>query len=144
MPQAQSAAQPALLIVHSDDASHAVEPGQGVVTIGREPHADLQIDVRREPGGEIGRAHGQRRIAGTDWLLTLILQFKAERVHAQEKMSRRHGHRIFRHLRGKPPAGAKSEPKKQEQTARPASQFGGKTNGCHPSRAEGRSDGTSI
>ena len=44
MPHAQSAAQPALLIVHSDEASHAVEPGQGVVTIGREPHADVQID----------------------------------------------------------------------------------------------------
>ncbi len=40
MPQAQ----PALLIVHSDDTSYAVEPGQGVVTIGREPHADVQID----------------------------------------------------------------------------------------------------
>ena len=44
MPHAQSAAQPALLIVHSDEASHAVEPGRGVVTIGREPHADVQID----------------------------------------------------------------------------------------------------
>ena len=44
MPHAQSAAQPALLIVHSDETSHAVEPGQGVVTIGREPHADVQID----------------------------------------------------------------------------------------------------
>jgi pSer/pThr/pTyr-binding forkhead associated (FHA) protein len=44
MPPAQSAAQPALLIVHSDDTSHAVEPGQGVVTIGREPDADVQID----------------------------------------------------------------------------------------------------
>ncbi len=37
-------AQPALLIVHSDETSHAVEPGQGVVTIGREAHADVQID----------------------------------------------------------------------------------------------------
>ena len=37
-------AQPALLIVHSDDTSHAIEPGQGVVTIGREPQADVQID----------------------------------------------------------------------------------------------------
>ena len=71
MPQAQ----PALLIVHSDDTSHAVEPGQGVVTIGREPHADVQIDdptisqehlraecadgqwriVRQQPGGHVCR-----------------------------------------------------------------------------------------
>jgi transcriptional regulator with XRE-family HTH domain len=44
MPHAQSAARPALLIVHSDETSHAVEPGRGVVTIGRESHADVQID----------------------------------------------------------------------------------------------------
>ena len=62
MPQAQSAAQPALLIVHSDDTSHAVEPGQGVVTIGREPHADVQID---DP--TISQEHLRAECANGQW-----------------------------------------------------------------------------
>ncbi len=44
MPSAESTAQPALLVVHSGDTSHAIEPGRGVVTIGREPQAGVQID----------------------------------------------------------------------------------------------------
>jgi pSer/pThr/pTyr-binding forkhead associated (FHA) protein len=44
MSHTQSTAQPALLIVNSGETSHAIEPGQGAVTIGREPHADVRID----------------------------------------------------------------------------------------------------
>jgi pSer/pThr/pTyr-binding forkhead associated (FHA) protein len=44
MPSAESTAQPPLLVVHSGDTSHAIEPGRGVVTIGREPGAGVQID----------------------------------------------------------------------------------------------------
>jgi pSer/pThr/pTyr-binding forkhead associated (FHA) protein len=44
MPSAESTAQPAMLVVHSGDKSHTIEPGRGVVTIGREPQADVQID----------------------------------------------------------------------------------------------------
>jgi pSer/pThr/pTyr-binding forkhead associated (FHA) protein len=45
MPHAESTARPALLVVHSGDTSHAIEPGQGIVTIGREPQAGVQIDA---------------------------------------------------------------------------------------------------
>ncbi len=62
MPHAQSAAQPALLIVHSDETSHAVEPGQGVVTIGREPHADVQID-----DSTISQEHLRAECADGQW-----------------------------------------------------------------------------
>lgn len=44
MPDAESTAQPALLVVHTGETSHAIEPGRGSVTIGREPQAGLQID----------------------------------------------------------------------------------------------------
>jgi pSer/pThr/pTyr-binding forkhead associated (FHA) protein len=44
MPSAASSAQPALLVVHTGETSHAIEPGRGVVTIGREPQAGVQID----------------------------------------------------------------------------------------------------
>jgi transcriptional regulator with XRE-family HTH domain len=44
MSSAASTARPALLVVHSGDTSHAIEPGRGAVTIGREPQAGLQID----------------------------------------------------------------------------------------------------
>jgi pSer/pThr/pTyr-binding forkhead associated (FHA) protein len=44
MPSAASSAQPALLVVHSGETSHAIEPGRGAVTIGREPQAGVQID----------------------------------------------------------------------------------------------------
>src|SRR5262249_16303582 len=44
MPDAEPAAQPALLVVHTGETSHAIEPGRGTVTIGREPQAGLQID----------------------------------------------------------------------------------------------------
>lgn len=44
MSSAASTARPALLVVHSGDTSHAIEPGRGVVTIGREPQSGLQID----------------------------------------------------------------------------------------------------
>jgi pSer/pThr/pTyr-binding forkhead associated (FHA) protein len=43
MPSAESAG-PALLVVHSGDTSHAIAPGGGVVTIGRDPHAGVRID----------------------------------------------------------------------------------------------------
>jgi ribosome-binding protein aMBF1 (putative translation factor) len=64
MPGVESTAHPAVLVVHSGDASHAIEPGRGVVTIGREPQAGVQIDdldisqehLRAEP------ADGQWRI----------------------------------------------------------------------------------
>jgi transcriptional regulator with XRE-family HTH domain len=59
-----SPARPALLVVHAGDRSHAIEPERGVVTIGREPQAGVQIDdphisqayLRAEP------ADGQWRI----------------------------------------------------------------------------------
>jgi transcriptional regulator with XRE-family HTH domain len=59
-----AASRPALLVVHSGDRSHAIEPERGVVTIGREPQAGVQIDdpqisqehLRAEP------ADGQWRI----------------------------------------------------------------------------------
>jgi pSer/pThr/pTyr-binding forkhead associated (FHA) protein len=41
---AESTTQPALLVVHSGDTSHAIEPGHGAVTIGREPQAGVRID----------------------------------------------------------------------------------------------------
>jgi len=44
MPGAESTVQPALLVVHTGETSHAIEPGRGVVTIGREPMAGVQID----------------------------------------------------------------------------------------------------
>lgn len=44
MPSAESTAQPALLLVHTGQTSHAIEPGRGSVTIGREPQAGVQID----------------------------------------------------------------------------------------------------
>jgi pSer/pThr/pTyr-binding forkhead associated (FHA) protein len=44
MPNAASSAKPALLVVHSGETSHAIEPGRGAVTIGREPQAGVQID----------------------------------------------------------------------------------------------------
>ena len=61
---AESTARPALLVVHSGDTSHEIEPGRGVVTIGPEPQAGVQIDdlhisqehLRAEP------ADGQWRI----------------------------------------------------------------------------------
>jgi transcriptional regulator with XRE-family HTH domain len=64
MRNAASPARPALLVVHAGDRSHAIEPERGVVTIGREPQAGVQIDdpqisqayLRAEP------ADGQWRI----------------------------------------------------------------------------------
>ncbi|WAJ45168.1 FHA domain-containing protein [Mycobacterium sp. Aquia_216] len=44
MSSAASTARPALLVVHSGDTSHAIEPGRGAVTIGREPQAGVRID----------------------------------------------------------------------------------------------------
>jgi pSer/pThr/pTyr-binding forkhead associated (FHA) protein len=44
MPSVESTAEPALLVVHSADMSHAIEPGRGAVSIGREPQADVRID----------------------------------------------------------------------------------------------------
>ena len=44
MPSAESTAQTVLLVVHTGETSHAIEPGRGSVTIGREPQAGLQID----------------------------------------------------------------------------------------------------
>src|SRR5258707_13411235 len=43
MPSAESVG-PALLVVHNGDTSHAIAPGRGVVTIGRDPHAGVRID----------------------------------------------------------------------------------------------------
>ncbi|AKN18405.1 hypothetical protein MHAE_08193 [Mycobacterium haemophilum DSM 44634] len=47
MANAKSPAEPAVLVVHSGETSHAIEPGRGVVTIGREPQAGVQIDDPR-------------------------------------------------------------------------------------------------
>jgi pSer/pThr/pTyr-binding forkhead associated (FHA) protein len=47
MPDAQLTAGRALLLVHSGEASHAIQPGRSVVTIGRAPQADVQIDDPR-------------------------------------------------------------------------------------------------
>jgi transcriptional regulator with XRE-family HTH domain len=47
MANANSTAEPALLVVHSGETSHAIEPCRGIVTIGREPQAGVQIDDPR-------------------------------------------------------------------------------------------------
>jgi pSer/pThr/pTyr-binding forkhead associated (FHA) protein/DNA-binding transcriptional regulator YiaG len=44
MADADPTAEPALLVVHSGEASHAITPDRGSVTIGREPQAGVQID----------------------------------------------------------------------------------------------------
>lgn len=44
MPNAESTAERTLLVVRSEDTSHAIESGQGVVTIGRESQADVAFD----------------------------------------------------------------------------------------------------
>ncbi|OBH39603.1 hypothetical protein A5692_00525 [Mycobacterium sp. E342] len=44
MPSAESTAEPPLLVVRSGDTSHAIEPGTGVVTIGRDARADVRIE----------------------------------------------------------------------------------------------------
>ncbi|OBA72857.1 hypothetical protein A5641_07300 [Mycobacterium sp. 1554424.7] len=43
MSSIESTAKPTMLIVHNGDTSHAIEPGHGAVTIGREPQAGVQI-----------------------------------------------------------------------------------------------------
>lgn len=48
MPRTESSSDLALLVVHSGAASHEIEPGRGVVTIGRDPQDDVRID--RIPG----------------------------------------------------------------------------------------------
>lgn len=60
MPNAAS--RPALLVVHSGDRSHAIEPERGVVTIGREPQAGVQIDDPR-----ISQAHLRAEPADGQW-----------------------------------------------------------------------------
>src|SRR6516165_10150177 len=62
MSHPQSTAQPALLIVNSGETSHAIEPGQGVVTIGREPQADVRID---DPA--LSREHLRAESADGQW-----------------------------------------------------------------------------
>jgi transcriptional regulator with XRE-family HTH domain len=59
-----AASRPALLVVHSGDRSHAIEPGRGAVTIGREPQADVQIDEPQISGEHLRAepADGQWRI----------------------------------------------------------------------------------
>lgn len=44
MPSAESTAELGQLVVHSGAASHAIEPGRGVVTIGRDVTDDVRID----------------------------------------------------------------------------------------------------
>ncbi|MGB8390161.1 FHA domain-containing protein [Mycobacterium sp.] len=63
MPGAESSAKPPLLVVRSGDAAHEIEPGRGVVTIGREPQAGVRIDdphlsqehLRAEPADGLWR-----------------------------------------------------------------------------------------
>ncbi|OBH09513.1 FHA domain-containing protein [Mycobacterium sp. E1747] len=44
MPRTESRSDLALLVVHSGAESHEIEPGRGVVTIGRDPQDDVRID----------------------------------------------------------------------------------------------------
>src|SRR3954462_12351862 len=62
MPNAELTAGPALLVVPHGDTSHAIEPGRGVVTIGSEPQAGVQID---DPG--ISREHLRAEPANGQW-----------------------------------------------------------------------------
>ncbi|MEZ0352751.1 FHA domain-containing protein [Mycobacterium sp. pR1184] len=62
MSSAASTARPALLVVHSGDTSHAIEPDRGVVTIGREPQAGVQID---DP--QISQEHLRAEAADGQW-----------------------------------------------------------------------------
>lgn len=62
MSNAELTARPALLVVHNGDTSHAIEPGRGAVTIGREPQAGVQID---DPG--ISQAHLRAESADGQW-----------------------------------------------------------------------------
>ncbi|WAC91714.1 FHA domain-containing protein [Mycobacterium sp. Aquia_213] len=62
MSSAASTALPALLVVHSGDRSHAIEPGRGVVTIGREPQAGVQID---DP--QISQEHLRAEATNGEW-----------------------------------------------------------------------------
>ena len=48
--------------MHSGDTSHAIEPGRGVVTIGREPQAGVQID---DP--QISQEHLRAESADGQW-----------------------------------------------------------------------------
>ena len=62
MSNAELTAGPALLVVHNGGTSHAIEPGRGAVTIGREPQAGVQID---HPG--ISKEHLRAESAGGNW-----------------------------------------------------------------------------
>ena len=62
MSNAELTAGPALLVVHNGGTSHAIEPGRGAVTIGREPQAGVQID---DPG--ISEEHLRAESAGGTW-----------------------------------------------------------------------------
>ncbi|HEV7582715.1 MAG TPA: FHA domain-containing protein, partial [Mycobacterium sp.] len=62
MSSAASTTRPALLVVHSGDTSHAIEPGRGAVTIGREPQAGVQID---DP--QISQEHLRAEPANGEW-----------------------------------------------------------------------------
>ncbi len=53
MPSAESTAELARLIVRSGDTSHAIEPGSGVVTIGRDPQDDVRIDHLQLSGEQL-------------------------------------------------------------------------------------------
>lgn len=67
MPGAESTAQPALLVVHTGETSHAIEPGRGSVTIGREPQAGVRIDDPRISQDHLRAeaTNGQWRIVDT-------------------------------------------------------------------------------
>lgn len=62
MANANSTAEPALLVVHSGETSHAIEPCRGIVTIGREPQAGVQIDDPR-----ISQEHLRAESADGQW-----------------------------------------------------------------------------
>lgn len=62
MSNAELTAGPALLVVHNGGTSHAIEPGRGIVTIGREPQSGVQID---HPG--ISQEHLRAESAGGQW-----------------------------------------------------------------------------
>jgi transcriptional regulator with XRE-family HTH domain len=62
MTDADPTAEPALLVVHSREASHAIAPDRGSVTIGREPQAGVQID---DP--EISQEHLRAESTDGQW-----------------------------------------------------------------------------
>jgi pSer/pThr/pTyr-binding forkhead associated (FHA) protein/DNA-binding XRE family transcriptional regulator len=67
MTNAESTTDRALLVIRTGKKSHVVEPARGVVTIGRDPQAVVQIDDPR-----ISRAHLRAEFADGRWQIADI------------------------------------------------------------------------